>query len=495
MLFALGQLSLKDHKFSRVKPLLLLAYLALEGPKTRRFLAELFWPEATDPMNSLAVALAKLRKLGVAQNDETKAWVSLECDALALQQALRAGDWEAAKLYKGAFAEGINEAIGSELEDWVYEVRECLGQAVRQALLLLAQAKAVATQFVEAAALAEKAYSLPGAPPLEPEELPKVYQLLLAGNHPLGKVLEAEAAELGIGLSSIARAKELLRQGLPKEAIKELDKLPDHPGIPVLRMRALERAGLYKEAFESVHILSNEPSDLALKATLYYRLGQIEESQQWANQALAGGVEARAEAHNVLGAVALAKGDFEEAYAAFKRSAGLWLALGEESRRLGALSNAAVARARTGVAADKVFASIETSDMRIRAQILINLGKELERQNRLEEASLSYRQAEQTAQASGNLKQLALAQNNFGALLHIQKRADEARAYYHLAIASARSAGEANVLAMALGNLAELDSDVEVWKEAIAVCENAGNYDLAAQHKGLLEAFMGRSGQ
>ncbi len=91
MLHTLGGLRLAGSNFGREKPLLLLAYLALEGPKPRRFLAELFWPEAADPLNSLAVALAKLRKLGVAYSDESRAWVDFECDALALQDALRAG--------------------------------------------------------------------------------------------------------------------------------------------------------------------------------------------------------------------------------------------------------------------------------------------------------------------------------------------------------------------------------------------------------------------
>lgn len=63
----LGGLELSGSNFRKgaIKPLLLLAYLALEGPKPRRYLAELIWPEAADPMNSLKVVLHKLRGLGV----------------------------------------------------------------------------------------------------------------------------------------------------------------------------------------------------------------------------------------------------------------------------------------------------------------------------------------------------------------------------------------------------------------------------------------------
>ena len=50
----LGTLSVEGVTFRREKVLLLLAYLCLEGPQPRRRLAELFWPDATNPMNSLA---------------------------------------------------------------------------------------------------------------------------------------------------------------------------------------------------------------------------------------------------------------------------------------------------------------------------------------------------------------------------------------------------------------------------------------------------------
>ena len=74
-LLTLGGLSLQDTSFRRTKPLLLLAYLALEGPQERRYLAELFWPGESDPMNSLSAALTKLRKgvEGAVEADEVRA--------------------------------------------------------------------------------------------------------------------------------------------------------------------------------------------------------------------------------------------------------------------------------------------------------------------------------------------------------------------------------------------------------------------------------------
>lgn len=61
----LGGLRLEGGSFSRSKPLLPLAYLALEGAKERRFLAELFWLGAANPRRSLNTALHQLRNRGI----------------------------------------------------------------------------------------------------------------------------------------------------------------------------------------------------------------------------------------------------------------------------------------------------------------------------------------------------------------------------------------------------------------------------------------------
>lgn len=56
-LHTLGGLALEGMSFTRPKQLLLLAYLALEGFQSRRHIAELFWPEASDHMKSLTILL------------------------------------------------------------------------------------------------------------------------------------------------------------------------------------------------------------------------------------------------------------------------------------------------------------------------------------------------------------------------------------------------------------------------------------------------------
>ncbi|MER3482729.1 MAG: SARP family transcriptional regulator, partial [Meiothermus sp.] len=137
----LGGLELAGSNLRRgaFKPLLLLAYLALEGPKPRRFLAELFWPEAADPMNSLKVVLHRLRGIEAIFADEERAWTTLECDVLELREHLRAGRLaEAVDMYGGAFLEGAEGDSGEELEDWIFTSREVLAREVRFALLELA---------------------------------------------------------------------------------------------------------------------------------------------------------------------------------------------------------------------------------------------------------------------------------------------------------------------------------------------------------------------
>lgn len=224
----LGGLELVGSNLRRgaFKPLLLLAYLALEGPKPRRFLAELFWPEAADPLNSLKVVLHRLRQLGVIFADEERAWTGLGCDALELREELRAGHLaEATRLYGGAFLEGAEGDSGEELEDWIFSTREALAREVRLAYLELAERKAAGGYFAEAAAAAETAYRLTGASPPEPEELPRFYPLLLAGGNPLAEVIKREAQELGLELSLTGEAaRGRLRQSFVGRE-RELEKL------------------------------------------------------------------------------------------------------------------------------------------------------------------------------------------------------------------------------------------------------------------------------
>ncbi|THF85203.1 ATP-binding protein [Deinococcus sp. KSM4-11] len=213
-LVSLGHLRLEELKFRREKPLLLLAYLSLEGPRTRRFMAQLFWPDAPNAMNNLAVAITHLRRLHAGDADERRVWAAVPSDAGELRDHLRAGNLdEALKLYGGPFADSVDlDDSGTELEDWVLDTRETLARELRAALLWHAEAEAREAQFERAAQGAETAYRLPGAPPPEPEDLPRFYALLRAAEHPLCGAIEREARDLGLTLEApVPQARGRLR--------------------------------------------------------------------------------------------------------------------------------------------------------------------------------------------------------------------------------------------------------------------------------------------
>lgn len=132
MLRTLGGLVLEGSPFRRNKPLLLVAYLAIEGPQPRRRLAEMFWPGAQDGLNSLSVALNQLRPLGLVEGGEVLR-ARVPTDLEALRQAVRLGDLEALRrLYRGAFLEGVELLLGEELGEWVWSLREKVALEVYQ---------------------------------------------------------------------------------------------------------------------------------------------------------------------------------------------------------------------------------------------------------------------------------------------------------------------------------------------------------------------------
>lgn len=209
-LCTLGRLALPENPFARPKPLLLLAYLALEGPKEKRFLAELFFPESDDRSSSLRQTLARLRSAGAGtiQSDAQRVWTPLYSDAAAFLGLLEARDLErAAALYGGAFLTGVPlPDLGVELEEWVYATREFLAGALRGALLTLAEEASGLGEVQAATRYAERAYHAEGAPELEPEAFAPLYALLAAGGSPHAATLRREAEGYDLTLSTPERA-------------------------------------------------------------------------------------------------------------------------------------------------------------------------------------------------------------------------------------------------------------------------------------------------
>ncbi len=199
----LGDLSVEGITFRRQKVLLLLAYLCAEGPQPRRRLAQLFWPEAANPMNSLAQHLVHLRSLpgAVQESGSQVAPGSVVCDTCELRDAVRNGrPRRAAQLYGGPFLETLNIPLGADLEEWVFETREAVALEVRGALLGLAADAAAHGRSEEAGRLAAQALALRGAPPADALELPRLWHLLRLAGHPLSAQVEREAHALGLPL-------------------------------------------------------------------------------------------------------------------------------------------------------------------------------------------------------------------------------------------------------------------------------------------------------
>ena len=205
-LHTLGGLRLEGSGLQRPKPLVLLAYLSLEGSKPRRYVAELFWPDASDPMNSLSVALGQIRKSasGAVSADESRVWADVTCDALELMEALRAGELEAAvNLYQGAFLEGAEAAgLGVELEEWVFGKRETLAGLMRDALIEHAERQAGLGQFSEAARCAETALSMVRTAAPDPDVWVRLYPLLVAGGSPQAETVRAQARDFSLKLGT-----------------------------------------------------------------------------------------------------------------------------------------------------------------------------------------------------------------------------------------------------------------------------------------------------
>ena len=232
-LTTLGGVDLEGSRSRRIKPLLLLAYLAIEGPKERLHLAELFWMNASDPFNSLSTALSQLRTEapGSFRADHIQVETAIPVDATELLTCIDTGDLEeAVELYRGPFLRGVYlKDWSAELEEWMYGTREFIAGRVQEAHIKLAERDAASGEFEGAARRAETAYLLPGA--LEPasERLERLYTLMVAGGSARAQDVAGEAESFGPALNlTPEQAREQLAQAAPPEAMTH-HNLPAQP--------------------------------------------------------------------------------------------------------------------------------------------------------------------------------------------------------------------------------------------------------------------------
>lgn len=198
-----------DHvAFARPKPLLLLSFLAFEGRRPRRDVAELFWPGSVDRMRALSVTLARLRRgaPGAVEADGEHVWTGVQTDAERfLTLARRGRHREALAHYGGAFLAGLQlPHVGAELEEWLYRTRELLAGHARRAHLALAEDADASGDPAASLGHAEAAFELEGAGPFEDDELRRLLTVLHVHDSPLVARAREEAATLGVELADAA---------------------------------------------------------------------------------------------------------------------------------------------------------------------------------------------------------------------------------------------------------------------------------------------------
>lgn len=205
LLRTLGGVRVDGSSFGRRKPLLLLAYLALEGAKDRRYLSELFWPNAANPRQSLTVAVSQLRQ-GVANavaSDSTRLWTTVRCDALQLREAVAAHAWrEASELYAGRFMAGVDVDDGNvELEEWLVGMRERLAAQATRASVELADDALAAGSLRLAAKHVDKALAAwSDSATMDLDLLRRLHALTVATGDPVAADIRNEAQQLGLKL-------------------------------------------------------------------------------------------------------------------------------------------------------------------------------------------------------------------------------------------------------------------------------------------------------
>lgn len=173
VLTTLGELALRPPGFTQPKPLVLLAYLAIEGPQQRRHMAELLWPDGQS-LKSLAMALSRLRQAapGCWEVDGTRLRCAALCDAVSLLAALDAGDVGLAMdLYRGPFLAGVQQSqLGDELCGWLLTTRARLADRYRTRLAAAAERSALDGDVEGAADLTARVIELTGIPAAERPE-------------------------------------------------------------------------------------------------------------------------------------------------------------------------------------------------------------------------------------------------------------------------------------------------------------------------------------
>lgn len=210
------------------KALFLLAYLAHEGPKERRHLAELLWRDVSDPRNGLSTALTRLRRTApdAIRADPVMVEATIASDDQAFVRACQEGRFdEAAEIYRGTYLDGLDLSGLPEAEEWMLEIREGLARRWIGALVALAERAIHEGDVAGATRWAERACRDLGASDPDDALLARLYAVLVRAGSPLARQVEREARELGVDLEAVPRPDQAPGAGRLEPAA-ELPPLP-----------------------------------------------------------------------------------------------------------------------------------------------------------------------------------------------------------------------------------------------------------------------------
>lgn len=240
---------MEGTSLTRPKPLLLLAYLALEGPTPRTRLCRLFFDDAANPPDALGTTLRRLRHSGVkVAFDGSAIHCEVECDASSLLRQIDSGAVaEALRAYDAPFLDHLELTLGAELEDWVFATREFIAGRLRHALLQAAEKALTIGDLNAAARNAAAAYDLPGAEEPDSDDLTRIVGIAEATGHHLARQIRNEA-----GLADTSIATQLAGAGRGTRP-------PRVVNLPPLTSRLIGRD---EELIEIAEILSQPHSRL-----------------------------------------------------------------------------------------------------------------------------------------------------------------------------------------------------------------------------------------
>lgn len=190
-------------------PVAVLAYLAAGGPRDRTHLADLFWHNSKNGLNSLSTTLNRIRAEvpdGIWVRGNTLVGTDLASDVGDLRDAVdRADVSSVAQLYVEPFLGSLKlRRKSAEFDEWVLETRTTLASMVELTLLRRGRELYNAGDYAGAATAAEGAWEIAirdGFP--SPDYFESYHQILATAARPSANAVRTMAAEFGLALAPV----------------------------------------------------------------------------------------------------------------------------------------------------------------------------------------------------------------------------------------------------------------------------------------------------